>query len=429
MLKSFRKSLVYAKESYEATPALHGIISKEAHNFINLTNAHTVDGLQKEWCSQQKENFGLWEKYGPVQGDCVGLCYNKAVIGVGAGQSFNKNKQVLRSIAQRDGIRDWKDRAFVICASNHQYKPLLKMGIIPDFVFLVDASKATYNQLCVDIPHSGQNTTLIVPTHVNPKVVNEWEKQGRAMRFYVTSAEPVKAAFNRKTGLDPEKYKVTNGGNILNTIWMLTGQVMRSKVFIALGNDLSFEIKDTQTEQETGYYADGDYSSNAKDTGTGRDEAKCEKKWLSFKLSPRKVLTAKANERPEEISGGDVVGTSHTLFVYKTWIEEAVLIGAAQEKSSFHYYNCSEGGILGVLAKSTDDAEMKKDENWFMLDEKCNRYHTTTLEFAIKQFLQARGALQWTAERENISGAPSVADLVRQQQVGFAQGASPMRPN
>ena len=401
--------------SYDETTPLHGVISRQSHNFINMTNTHTIDGLQKEWCAQQTENVksGLWKKHGPLIADCVGLFHNKAVIGVGGGQSFNKNKHVLKSIAERDGLRDWNDRAFVICASNHQFRPLLKMGIVPDFVFLVDASDVTYRQLCEDIPHSGQNTTLIVPLSVNPKVVKEWDKQGRTMRFYLGSAPQLMHSFNKDTGLDPQLYKIVNGGNVLNSMWMTASAVMHSKAFIAVGNDLSFELKDKKEDQETGYYADGDYSTNAKVTGTGRDEAKCEKKWLSFQIVPNKILSKE--HRSEEIKGGEIVGTSHTLWVYKTWIEEAILIGAENTKSSFHYYNASEGGILGVLAKSTDDAEMKKDENWFMLDEKCNRYHTTTLQYAIKQFLQARGALAWQAERESISGAPSAADLVRQQ--------------
>jgi hypothetical protein len=46
-----------------------------------------------------------------------------------------------------DGVKSWFDRNFIILASNHQLKPLLNMGIIPDFVMVADASDVVMDQL------------------------------------------------------------------------------------------------------------------------------------------------------------------------------------------------------------------------------------------------------------------------------------------
>ena len=70
------------------------------------------------------------------------------------------------------------------------------------------------------------------------------------------------------------------------------------------------------------------------------------------------------------------------------------MITAANDKARFRYYNCTEGGVLGVLAKSTYPKEMVKEENWFMVDEVCKRYHTTTLKYATDQFTRAKEILR-----------------------------------
>ena len=79
-----------------------------------------------------------------------------------------------------------------------------------------------------------------------------------------------------------------------------------------------------------------------------------------------------------------------------------------RNKLGFHYYNCTEGGILGVMSKSFEQEEMKKNENWYMLDEVCPRWHTTTLEHAASQYLQAKERIRWQEQR----GVPSATNLV-----------------
>lgn len=385
--------------AYESLPYLHGKIKKESYEFIKYICTDTVKLLGKEWVSNLKTNSKLWRRQGKLL-DTLGLGVNKCVIGIGSGASFNKNKDVLKEILNKDGVNDWPDRNFITIAANHQFKPLLEMGIIPDFVLLCDASDVVYDQLVRDIPDKAKGVQLICGLHASPKVLNGWVKQGRSLLFYMTPMLELQEAFRKHIRRDPIKHQIEFGGNVLNGAFMTAIARFKSNIFFCVGNDLSFEIKDTIEEQRNGYYADHDYSTNQKVTGTGRDEAATEKKWAGISISKRKVWM------PGESKKGlgrynidlNIVGTSHTLWVYKTWLETTIL-GQTQNKTSFHYFNCTEGGILGVLAKEDSDEALKDPTNWFLLDEVSKNkftgaamYHTAMLDDAAEVFLREREA-------------------------------------
>jgi hypothetical protein len=388
-------------------PAFDGVISQKAWEHIGNANLKTTDWLKQVWGGNIKKNIksGLWKRHGSLRDGCLGIAKNKALIGVGAGQSFNKNKDVLQTIVNADGIKDWEDRDFVIAASNHMYKPLLKMGIIPDFVSLVDGSDVVMNQLTEDVPQEGQNTILLVGLHCSPKVLNKWTEQGREMRFYMPATEGLSAIFNDLTKENAEDYEVLQGGNVLNTLFSIGLRYLHATTFMALGNDLSYPLVEDMDRQRKSYYADGDYSSNAKGTGTGRDEATANKKWLGFNLEPALVGGHKITL--------DIVGTSPTLWVYKTWIESNVLLNA-KGKMSYHYYNCSEAGIAGVMNKDMElrDEELSKEDNWYLLDDVCPRWHTTTLRSAAKQFLNAKEILWRRQAQEHKTAVQDVRDAI-----------------
>jgi len=400
--KKFNETLVDEKHKYDNRPELHGVISKNNYDFIGTIRNSTVNILEDTWVENLITNKKYWKKHAPLN-SCVGLCKNKAVIGIGAGISFNKNKNVLRDFINRDGVKSWEDRDFVTIASNHQYKPLLEMGIIPDFVFLVDASNVVLDQLTKDIPASGQNTTLITGLHADPEVIETWTKQGRGILFYMTPAPKVMEAFRKHIKKNPYHHKVELGGNVINGAWMTSLAIFNSTVFMCVGNDLSFPISDRLGVQRELYYADGDYSTNARITGTGRDEAGSVKRWGGFELEKRLVFLP--GESPKGIKrynvNLDVVGTSHTLWVYKTWLE-TTMMGQTQNKTRFNYFNCTEGGIVGVMARKDDDESLRKPENWYMLDEVCinkhtgeGMYHTAILEDAMKFFIDTKENMKW----------------------------------
>ena len=189
------------------------------------------------------------------------------------------------------------------------------------------------------------------------------------------------ATFNKMTHKNINNYVILQGGNVMNSAWSISLKFMNADTFIALGNDLSFPLQKTIEEQRVTYYADGDYSSNAPGTGTGRDEANAELSWGGFTLTRKRPLSYDVEL--------DQMGTTHTLWVYKTWLESNVY---ANDKTplNYHYWNCSEGGILGVMT-----AEMKPEayddvNNWFLLDEKCRKWHTAMLEDAAEKYIQER---------------------------------------
>lgn len=402
------------RKSYETIlkehPEFEGVISKNSWEYIGYSDINTVGYLKKLWVNNLKQNVNskLWKRHGSMAKDCIGLGNNKAVIGVGAGSSFNINKDVLKQIVQADGVKSWQDRNFIIIASNHQFKPLLNMGIIPDFVIVADASNVVMDQLTKNIPIEGQSVVLIAGVQCSHKVLKRWNRQGRDIRFYVTHSTGIPEAFKEETGLDPMPHMLLQGGNVINTSWSAGLKFFKSTVFIAIGNDLSFPVQETMKKQRKTYYADGDYSSNAPKTGTGRDEAKTEKKWAGFTLKKRIVLTQ--NGCPYEI-GLDIVGTTQTLWVYKTWLEANVLGMASKSNLSYHYYNCSEGGIAGVMCKDDSDEGQKILENWFMMDEVCKRWHTRTLADAAMRFVQAKEAMKWGPEAAISRIAPTVGGL------------------
>ena len=386
-------------EMVEKHPEFKGVINKESWNYIGISDDNTVGALKKMWGNNIKANVknGLYKKHGMMNKDCNGIGKNKAVIAVGAGQSFNKNKDVLKRVSDVDGIRDWHDRDFVIIASNHQYKPMLDMGIIPDFVILADASDVVKDQLLKDVPASGKNTILLAGMICDPGVLEAWDKQGKDIRFYLSRTEGLDSVFKKATGKSPISHQILQGGNVLNSVWSMSLQHFKSNTFFAVGNDLSYPLQDDVDEQRNTYYADGDYSANI---ANKRDEAHGHKKWLGFTIK-KKAFHIGGSPYDIELN---IVGTSPTLWVYKTWIESNILANA--DKFSYHYYNCTEGGIAGVMCKDMDDKTLRDDKNWFLLDTVCKRWHTSLLCDAVEMFIKAKEKLLWPGMTElGVQGA------------------------
>lgn len=367
-------------------PVLADVVSKDSWEYLTESNEKTVNLFIKEWTHNIKKNKKFLRRHGSVAKDLIGMGKNRAVIAVGAGASFKKNCDVLKRIYDIDSFRRWEDRHYIIVASNHQYKPLLKMGIIPDFVMCVDASDVLYDQMNTDIPDEGRHTIMLTGVHASSKVIKEWDRQGRDVRFYVSSSKGLKEVFEEVMGRSAEPHMLHTGGNVLNSTWTLALKFFQSSVYMCVGNDLSYELNEDPDVQRARYYADGDYSSNAEVTGTGRDEARGHKVWQGFSYKESPIFGA--DGRPVYNIELDLVGTTNTLWVYKVWIEGQVAIN--QHVRPFHYYNCSEGGALGVLCRDDSVDGREKAENWFMLDDVCKRYHTKRLEDAANEFSRVK---------------------------------------
>ena len=403
------KFITKHKDLLALNPKIGKVITERCWDFLSESNDATKGHLGDLWEKNVRKNIkaGLWDKYGGIHDDLRQFGFNKALIAVGGGPSFNKNKHILKRIVDSDGVKGWEDRDFYVVASNHQYKPLLEEGIIPDFVTLADASEVVFDQLCVDVPKSGRNTVMLTGLHSSPKVLKEWTKQGRDIRFYINRTVGQPELFKKMTHKNPEPYSCIAGGNVLNTIWSLSMRYLGSTVFIAVGNDLCFPVKDDVEDQRATFYADGNYSANAPKTGTGRDEARSPKRWMGINgLEKSKIIIDAPTNEHYNIDIG-VQGVPLQFWTYKTWMESQIMIHEAGPRP-FHYFNCTEGGTLGVLNKDPDNVEKnyKDIDSWYLMDEMTKRYHTAMLEDAAVWFVAAKARLKHAR-----IDAPSVTSL------------------
>ena len=228
-------------------------------------------------------------------------------------------------------------------------------------------SDSIYQQLCVDIPEEAQPVILFCAMHVNPKIVRDWTKQGRHVQFYIPDNEESQKLVKEVIGKDLKSRSIVQGGNVSNVAYIASLVAFDSRVFIALGNDLSYDLADDVDKRRANYYADGDYSSNL---ASGRDEAKGVKNWCGFEMR------ANPFEEGKTIIDFPIKGTTDSLFTYKQWLETHIAIQDVSP-ASFHYYNCSESGILGVIPKSYKKIDLDNVKNWQLLDDILpNRYHT-----------------------------------------------------
>jgi len=382
-------------EILEMHPKFKDVFSRNTWDFIKESDEGTVGKLASEWISNIESNINSkrLRRHGSVQNGCIGFGKNKAIVGIGAGKSLEKNIDILKQIHDIDGVKNPDERDFIFIASNHMFKPLLEKGILPDFVFLSDSSDVVTDQLTTNIPESGRNCILLAGLHCSPRVLKRWEKQGRDIRFYITGSKGLPEKYTELTGKDAAEIIVPQGGNVLNCMWTCGIKFFKSTVFMALGNDLSYELRDDIDSRRDAYYFDGDYSSNIAGTGTGRDEARAKHAWMGFSLSPSNIISLDAKVRYNVAL--DIVSSTGTLWVYKTWIESNVLAAEKNNVIQFMYYNCSEGGICGVLTRAETPEEREDVSNWFLLDDICKRWRTRTFSDAISEFLKAKEILRW----------------------------------
>jgi hypothetical protein len=370
-------------------PAVSQIITPGMASAMFQNNDHTVAGLSETWSNNTRKNLKLLKKHGPLVDSFGGFGKNKAVIAVGAGPSFNKNKDVLKAIYNVNLQFPLESQPFLIIASNKMFKPLLKMGIHPHFVVLIDAGDALYPQLCEGIPEKAKNSILITGLHASNKILKQWDKDGGHICFYMIGEDREKKLIRKRTKYDPERLHIHQGGNVLNTLWILTQRFLGCKVYITVGNDLAFEYSEDKEERAKSFYADGDYRLNILNK---RDEAKDKLGWMGFDLSESLIEPGKS------LCDLRLFGTSKQLWIYKTWMEVQVGIWSAKEK--FHFYNCSESGILGMIAKDMSRDQMYQKDNWFLLDNLFPKHwHTRTLKKACQDFLEAKALLCQTRKR------------------------------
>lgn len=382
------------KELVKHNPKIGKVLDADTYEFLGNTSSKTKDALLDLWKGHLKKNLKLLDKHGLINDGLMGFGQNKATIAIGAGPSLVRHTQRLKDLCYWNSQFETRNQPFVFVCSNHQFKPYLEEGIIPHAVILVDGSEsdAVYNQLCKNIPKRGHNVILFCSLYTNPKITREWDRRGGLIQFYAPMGDWTPEEI---PGI--EEKQIMQGGNVMNVAWVIGYGVLGSRVFMAVGNDLSYPLVDEASveERRKGYYADGDYSTNL---ASKRDEAARQFKWMGFSM------------RSDPFTGKPRIdmklrSTVQSLYGYKNWLEVNIGIQEAYGKS-FHYYNCSEEGILGVLAKEKTTEKLQDRDNWILLDEVYPKhYHTTTFEDATSQFITMREL--WRQKRTSNLGAVS----------------------
>ena len=129
------KELTRYNELISASGLVEKIISPEMGDAVFSSNEVTVKSLQPLWQKNTRKNLDLYKKHGSLFSAFNGFCSNKAVIAVGAGPSFNKNKDAMKEIYKLNIQFPLDQQPFFIIASNKQFKPLLEKR-----VFYIDCS-------------------------------------------------------------------------------------------------------------------------------------------------------------------------------------------------------------------------------------------------------------------------------------------------
>jgi len=385
------------------------VMTPEMAAFMFDNNKFTVSNLEPQWNANMRKNIKFYNKHGSILDSFGGFGKNKAVIGVGAGPSFNINRDVLKEIYNYNLMFPLEEQPFIIIASNKQFKPLLEMGVYPHMTILIDAGDALYPQLCEGIPDHAKKSILIAGLHASPKIIEQWDKQGGEICFYLIGGDKNKEYFEKKTGQDAELVRIQQGGNVLNTLWILAYRYLHSTVFIAVGNDMAFSYSKNKAQRRKSFYADGDYILNIKNL---RDEAKEELGWPGFHnlqqsdIAPNTILYDL-----------EPMGTSKLLWIYKLWMETQIVVWSDQKP--FHYYNCSESGILGVLAREYKAGKYMGDkDNWYLMDEVIpKRWHTRTLKQAFQEFVEAKLWLKQNQNEGILTGVGSAVGLPDQTNI------------
>ena len=367
----------------EASPLVQNIISGEMADKIFSNNEFTVSKLSPVWKDNLEKNLKLYKKHGSFLESFRGFGKGKAIIAVGGGPSFNKNKHILKRVYELNCQFKPEDQPFIIFASNKMFKPLLEMGIFPHFTLLIDAGEVLYPQLCEKIPTWAAKSILVTGLHTSNKISAKWDRRGGEICYYLIGEDEEKEHFQKQTGEDPEPIHISQGGSVLNTMWILSHRVLDSEVFITIGNDLGFKQSGDKKEREKSFYASGDYRTNILNK---RDEAKSNLAWMGYDLYESKIV-------PGQLMFDLIpMGISGQLWISKVWLETQATLWAGQKP--FKILNASEAGTLGVLYRSFEPGAMDKKDNCYLIDELIpDVWETTTLARACQKFVEVKKCL------------------------------------
>ena len=257
----------------------------------------TAQRFASQWRFNFESNRKIIERHPGVQALKNKFPEIPAIL-VGAGPSLDKNLLYLARAKERS----------VLIASDAALKPLLKHGIEPEFVMVLDPQEEIAKFL-TGIPSN--KFTLVAPTIVHPRILSLWEG---TVVFYHKFAPDISVLTQVQKEM-PEVGVLTPGGTVLSVAYDLAFQIGASPI-IFVGQDLSYDKKNT-------------YSRSGENDGQT--------------LSSVFIKQAE-NVVYEKGINGETLATLKSMSVSKEWFNWAFTTW--KRSSPPIIFNCSEAGIL-----------------------------------------------------------------------------------
>ena len=258
------------------------------NNFMKFGNKNDEEaGLSKIWKINGELNIPwLDSQNGRVKSvHEIPKYEGKVIIFVGTSPSLKKSWKALKDLGDR----------YIIVATNSSAEFLVKRGVYPNYVVMLDGRPGKWT---LDLGSKCKNITGLFGTCSEPLAMRAWPGKIMIIPLGVKDRS-LNGKIKRRFGKP-----LPSGGNALNSAVSIFSLLTEAKIFIFVGNDLSFKKT---------YYAD----------------RICDNDHSGYFWST-------------DIKG-EKVKTLIPLYEYKVWLETIM----AQLWPEYHFIDCSEG-ILGI---------------------------------------------------------------------------------
>jgi SAM-dependent methyltransferase len=257
-------------------------------NFMKFGNKNDEEaGLPKIWKVNGEKNIPWLDtiKDRVTSVHSIPKYGDKAIIFVGTAPSLEKSWKHLRNLSDR----------YIIVATNSSAQYLGERGVVPHYVILLDGRPGKWSMA---LGEKFKDVTAIFGPCAEQQAMRDWPGKIMIMPLGVQD-KSLNQKIRKRWGKP-----LPSGGNALNSAVSIFSLLTDAKIFLFVGNDLSF--KDT-------YYTD----------------RKCD------------------NDKSAYFFATDIYGekvkTLIPLYEYKVWLETIM----SQTWPEYHYINCSDG-ILGI---------------------------------------------------------------------------------
>lgn len=285
---------VYSEEFTKCTEELQHFVN------VSLSDLGTTLKFSKLWFECYVKNLRYIVKSTPVKFFNMAFENVPCVI-VSAGPSLTKNIKYLK---------EYQDKCIIICCGR-TVKPLLELGIIPDFLCIIDPDDIAYKQVkdsdysTIPLVYFERTNWKAVQYHTGYKIVNSYDK-------------------NLKNILKTDVGILDHGGSVAHNCLGLAVKLGCNPIMM-IGQDFAYSENKTHAECSVS------------------------------KNEMNKVPNDEDNIFVKDIYGSDVK-TSPILNLYRKTMEQMVKI-----YTGTRYINCTEGGanIAGTEVLKLKDSLMQ----------------------------------------------------------------------